>query len=147
MLELALRHVRMRERFDHRFPDPRGALETFESCVDSVPAGAHQIDEQREVVHAGVALRQEIALEPLEAADRLVEEPTNLRDVPRDGEHLDPNAVSNGSAHVFRYRHLELCGGDGERLDLASRALQSSLEGRDRAGEVLGNLVDLEAGY
>ena len=48
----------------------------------------HELDEQREVVHAGMPLREKLALDPLQPPDRLVEQAPDLGDVPRDGEHL-----------------------------------------------------------
>ena len=50
--------------------------------------GAHEVDEKREVVDARVPLGEELALEPLESSDRLVQQPADLGDVPRDRKHL-----------------------------------------------------------
>jgi hypothetical protein len=66
------------------------ALESLETGIDSSPARAHEIDEQREVVDARVALCEEISFEALEPADRLVEKPTDLRDVSCDRKDLGP---------------------------------------------------------
>ncbi len=54
------------------------ALEPFEPRIDSFPARAHEVDEQREIIDARVPLREQRTLEALESTDRLVEEPTNL---------------------------------------------------------------------
>ena len=139
--ELALRHVCVRECFDHRLLAARGVLEALESRIDTAPTRAHEIDEQREVVDAGVSLGEEIALEPLEAANGLVEEAANLGDVPGDRKNLGSHAVANGRADVLRYRDLELGSGDCERLDLAPRALERGLD-RRRLGSPGGGIRD-----
>ena len=99
-------------------------LEPLQPRVDASPAGADEIDEEREVVDAGVPLREHVALEPLQTRDHLIEEPPNLRDVPPHWENLEPDAVTYGIAHVPRDRRLEPCSRHRERLDLASGTLQ-----------------------
>ena len=69
---------------------------------------------------SGVALGEEVALEPLEPADRLVEQTANLGDMTCGREDLGPHSVAHGRAHVLGERRLELGGGAGERLDLAA---------------------------
>ena len=76
-----------------------------------------------------MALGEEVALEPLEPPDRLVEQAANLGDVTCGGKDLRPHSVTHGRAHVLGKRSLELGGGGGERLDLArasARALPRS---------------------
>jgi S-adenosylmethionine:tRNA ribosyltransferase-isomerase len=75
-----------------------------------------------------VAFGEQVALEPLEPADRLVEEATNLGDMARHGQDLDAQAVADGGADVLGDRRLELRGGGCKRLDLASRALERRLD-------------------
>ena len=103
-------------------------LESFEPRVDASPARAHEVDEEREVVHASVALGEQVALEPLEAPDCLVEEPADLGDVPRNGEDLRPEAVANGRPDLCRDTCLELGRRGGERFDLRPRALERRLD-------------------
>ena len=76
------------ERLDRpaRSASRRGALEAREARVDTAPARADEVDEEREVVDTRVPLGEEVALDPLEAADRLVQEAADLGDVPRDRE-------------------------------------------------------------
>ena len=73
-------------------------LEPLEPRVDAAPARADEVDEEREVVDACVPLGEEVALEALEPADRLVQEPADLGDVSRDGEHLGAKAVADGGS-------------------------------------------------
>ena len=68
--------------------DGAGALEAREPGIDAAPAGADEVDEQREIVDASMTLGEEVALESLEPADRLVQQAANLGDVAGHGEHL-----------------------------------------------------------
>ena len=133
MLELALGSVARGELLDATVLgrlDVRGILEPRQPFVDAAPTGAHQVDEEREVVDARVTLAEEVALEPLEPADRLVQEAANLCDVTGDGEDLRPKAVANSDADMGRYRCLEPGRGHCERFDLLSRPLECRLEER-----------------
>ena len=119
----------------------RGALDLLEPGVDALPAGRDEIDEQGEIVDACVALGEQVALEPLEPADRLVQQAADLGDVPRDREHLGPQAVVHGGADLLRQHALELGRGLGQSLDLGARALERGFElgGRDAAGRRCGD--------
>ena len=108
----------------------RCALEAREPRVDAAPAGADEVDEKREVVDARVALGEEIALDPLESADRLVQQAADLGDVARDGKDLRSHAVAHRCTDVLGKRRLELRGGGRQRLDLAARALERGLDRR-----------------
>lgn len=103
-------------------------LDPGEPRVDTFPAGAHQVDEQCQVVDASVALGEQLTLEPLEPPDRLVEQAADLGDMPRDGEDLGPEPIADCDSYLGRDRRLEAGRGRGERLDLTSRALERSLE-------------------
>lgn len=107
-----------------------GALELLETYVDTLPSGADEIDQEREVVNASVPLGELLAFETLEPADRLVEKPADLCDVPGDWKNLRAKAVPNCVANLDWDRRLELRGCYGERLDLAARALERSFERR-----------------
>jgi len=107
-----------------------GLLEAGEPRVDAAPPRGHELDEQREIVHSRVAFREEIAFQPLQAADGLVEQTTDLGDVPCDGKDLDTQTIANRARDVFRDRGLELRRSYGKCLDLASRALKCSLDCR-----------------
>src|SRR4051812_42711964 len=50
-------------------------LDPADARVDVAPAGRDQVDEQREIVDAGVPLGRAVALEPLQAAEQLVHQP------------------------------------------------------------------------
>ena len=65
-----------------------GGLEALEPRVDAAPAGADEIDEKRKVVDASMTLGEQVAFEPLEPPDRLVQEAANLCDVAGDREDL-----------------------------------------------------------
>ena len=72
-----------------------GLLDPLEPGVDALPARRDELDEEREVVDARMALREQVVLEPLEASDRLVQQASDLGDVPRDRKHLDAQAVAD----------------------------------------------------
>ena len=124
----------------HRL-DVAAGLESREPRVDAAPAGADEVDEEREVVDARMPLGEQIALEPLEPPDRLVQEAADLCDVARDGQDLGAEAVANGDADMRRDRGLELGRGGGERLDLLPRSLERRLELR-RLGSPGGRVGD-----
>jgi S-adenosylmethionine:tRNA ribosyltransferase-isomerase len=104
------------------------ALEPLESCIDTLPARAHQVDEQSEIVDPSVPLGEQLALESLESADRLVEEPANLGDMPCGRQNLRAESVPYSTSHLSRDRRLELGRGDGEGLDLTPRTLEDGFE-------------------
>ena len=108
-------------------------LEPLQACVDAFPSRAHEVDEKREIVHASVTLGEQLALDALEPADRLVQKPANLGDVSRNRQHFGAEAVSHGATHLHGNRCFELCRRDGERLDLTARALEHGFE-RSRLG-------------
>jgi S-adenosylmethionine:tRNA ribosyltransferase-isomerase len=105
-------------------------LESFEPCVDPSPSGGHEVHEESEVVHAGVTLCEEIAFEPLEPPNRLVQEASYLGDVARDREHLGADAVADRGRDVLGDRRLELGRRHGQCLDLTARALECRLDRR-----------------
>lgn len=107
-----------------------GTLESLEACVDAFPTRAHEIDEEREIVHSSVPLGEQFALEPLESSDRLIEKPADLGDVSRNRQDLRAETVSNGASDLSGDRCLELGRCNGERLDLAARALERGFECR-----------------
>lgn len=135
------------ERFDdvaiRAFHLGLSALESFEPHVHAAPAGAHEVDEQREIVDARVALRQKVVLEPLEAPDRLVQQPADLGNMARDREDLDSEPVLHGRSHTRGNRRLELGRGRCERLDLAPRTLERRLDvgGLGPSGCRVGNAL------
>ncbi len=120
-------------------------LQALEPGIDAPPARADEVHEEREVVHPRVPLRQELSLQALEPADRLVEEAPDLGDVTTDGEHLGPQPLPDGRADLRRNRRLELCGGGRERLDLVARALERGLEVR-LCGPARGGVRDAPLG-
>ncbi len=83
-------------------PVPTGTalLELSQSRVDSLPPGAHEVDEQREVVDPGMPFGEQFALQPLESPDRLVEQASDLGDVSCDGQNFRPKAVTHGSSDL-----------------------------------------------
>jgi len=106
------------------------ALEALEAGVHAAPPRTHEVDEKREIVHAGMALGEDIAFETLEAADRLVEEPSDLGDVPGNRQDLGPKPVAYRLADLGRNRRLELRGARRKRRDLLPRTLERRLEER-----------------
>ena len=73
-------------------------------------------------------LGEDVPLEPLEPANRLVQEAADLGEIAGDRQHLGAQAVVNRCADLLRQRPLELRRRLGERLDLRPRALQSRLD-------------------
>jgi S-adenosylmethionine:tRNA ribosyltransferase-isomerase len=120
---VSVRHVLPRRRL----------LEAAETGVDSAPPGADELDEQREVVDPRLPFGEQFRLDPLEAPVRLVEEPPELRDVPRHGKHLVPEPVTDGLADPVRQCRLELGGRRGERLELLPAAFERLVEVRSAA--------------
>ena len=104
------------------------SFEPLEARVDAPPTRADKIDEQREVVDAGVTLGNEIPFEPLEASDGLVEQAPDLGDVTGDGEDLCAQSVAHRDCDLSRNRRFELGCGRREILDLLSRSLESGFE-------------------
>src|SRR4029077_9069860 len=56
-------------------------LDPLEAAIDALPPGRDEVDEQREVVEARVAFRDELLLEALEPADRVGRPAFDLADV------------------------------------------------------------------
>jgi S-adenosylmethionine:tRNA ribosyltransferase-isomerase len=128
VLDAAWRRIRLRELLDD--VALARVLEALEPRVDTAPPRGDQVDQEGEVVDAGVALREEVALETLEPADRLVQEAADLGDVPRDREDLDAQPVAHRRADVLGKRRLEPRGGRRELLQLEPRALECGLDRR-----------------
>ena len=122
------------ERGDLRRLRDLTALEPLEAGIDTSPTRAHEIDEKREIVDPGVTLGEQLgeqlALEALEAPDRMVEQASNLRDVSRDRQDLRSQPVANCRSDLGRNDRLELGGRRRKRLDLVARARERSFEQR-----------------
>jgi S-adenosylmethionine:tRNA ribosyltransferase-isomerase len=144
VLDRVLDRVARHERFDTTVPhriDSRPALEPCEPRIHAAPAGAHEVDEEREVVDACMPLGQQIALEPFEPPDRLVQEAADLCNVASDWEDLGSETVAYGDADMRRDRGLEPGRGGGECLDLVPGSLERRLE-RGRLGSPGGRVGD-----
>ena len=72
------------------------ALHAREALVDAVPAGGDEVDEQRQVVHAGMPLGEEVVLEAFEAADRLAGQASHLGELPADRSRFGSDAFADG---------------------------------------------------
>jgi len=84
------------------------ALQSVEPPLDTVPARGDQVNQEGQILDSGAPLGVQVALEPLEAPDRLAREPAYLGDVAPDGEHLGTEALLDGFAHAIRHGRLEL---------------------------------------
>lgn len=103
-------------------------FESLQPSIDAAPSRADEIDEEREIVHACVPLREELALQALEPPDRLVQQSADLGDVASHGQHLGAQPVPDGRSHLSGDRRLELGRRDRECLELIARPLERRLE-------------------
>jgi S-adenosylmethionine:tRNA ribosyltransferase-isomerase len=103
-------------------------LEPLEPGVDTAPARADEVDEQGQVVDAGVPLGEKLALESFEPPDRLVQQAPDLGDVTTDRQHLGPKTVADCRPDLGGDGRLELGSGDGQRLQLLACPLQRPFE-------------------
>jgi S-adenosylmethionine:tRNA ribosyltransferase-isomerase len=95
--------------------DPaHGRIHSLEAGVDALPSRRDEIDEKGEVVHPRVTLGEQVCLDPLEAADHLVHQPTDLREVPSDGLGV----VADRVTHLRRQRLLQACRRRDEGVNL-----------------------------
>ena len=90
-----------------------------------MPAARDQLDEEREILHAGTTFRVEIALEALQPPDRLAGQAAHLGEVPRDGYDLGPQAVLDRAAEAFGDGRLELGGSAGKLLERGASTFES----------------------
>ena len=95
-------------------------FEPTEARVDPAPARGDELDEEREIVDASLALGEKLALDSLEASDRLVEEASDLGDVPRDRKDLLSKSSAERELDLSGNRGAELGCGRRKRLDLRS---------------------------
>ena len=70
----------------------------LQAIVQAAPLRRDEVDEQGEVVDAGVTLDEHVRLEPLEPADHLVREALHLGQPARDRRRLFAQPVSEGAA-------------------------------------------------
>lgn len=130
---------------------PLCLLEPLEPGVDAAPARADEVDEQGQIVHAGMPLGEKLALESLESPDGLVQQATYLGDVAPDRQDLGSEPVTDCCSDLCRDGRLELGGGDGKRLQLLTRPFQRSFEiglsGAARGGVGNALLCSLECQY
>ena len=103
-------------------------LDLDEALLDAAPTARHEVDEEGEIVDAGVPLTEEVSLDPLEAADQLVHEAADLGEVAADGHDLCAKPVLHGIADARGKGRFELGGRRGERLDLVARPLERCIE-------------------
>jgi hypothetical protein len=104
------------------------ALHAGQALVDAVPAGGDEVDEQRQVVHAGMALGQEVVLEAFQPADRLPGQAAHLCELPADRSRFGPHALAHCILDSARKRRLELRRELCERLDLRAGPLERSVD-------------------
>jgi hypothetical protein len=119
-------------------------VDTANAAINTVPAGSDEIDEQGEIVDAGMALGEDVSFDPLETADGLVRQAANLGEVASARPEVLLQAVLNGLGQTG----LEAGCGRGERLDCVPGALERRVE-RGRIGAACGRVLDplLGAGY
>jgi len=151
-LALGIRRGQVLDRGDHsRGVLGLASLEPLQAVVEATPARAHEVDEEGEIVDAGMPLGEELTLQPLEPADRLVHQATDLGDLSCDGEYLGAQSFANRRADLRWDRGLELGSRGGEGRDLLARALERGLEEsglRAAGGRVCDSLLGpFESGF
>jgi len=103
-------------------------LDAGEPLVNAAPPGGDEVDEQRKVVDARVALREQIGLDALEPAEELVHQAAHLGEVAGDRQHLCTEAVLHRVADACGKRRLELGRRGSERFDLVARPLERRID-------------------
>ena len=133
-------------------------LDLLEPDADALPARRHQVDQQSEVVDAGVPLGKHVAFEPFQPPDHLVEQAADLGEAPSHRHDLRAHTFVHRGRDLVGQRPFELGSGRGERLHLDPGALERSLElgrsnpprrclGDPRLGPFECALVHEEGGY
>jgi S-adenosylmethionine:tRNA ribosyltransferase-isomerase len=103
---------------------PEERFHARDPCVDALPAGRDQVDQEREIVDTRVAVRRQIAVDPFELPNDAVHEPANLGEVARHRLCL----VADRIADAARKRLFENESGGGERLDLLAGPGEERIE-------------------
>jgi hypothetical protein len=76
--------------------------------VNAVPAAGDEIDEQAEILDASQSLGLDLLLELAEAADELVREPAQLRELAGDRKSLGAKSLAHGQPDLLGQHRLEL---------------------------------------
>ena len=105
-----------------------GVFQPSESRIHTTPARRDELDQEREIVDASLALGEQLALDALETSNRLVEEASDLCDVPSDGKNLVAKSATEGVLDLSRECSTELGGGRRERFDLCPRPLKRRIQ-------------------
>ena len=122
-------------------PEPSDeGFEPLEPRVDALPAGGDQVDEQREVVETRVAVGECSSLERVEAAEHLVHQTADLREVSPDRENLLAQPVLNGVLHALGKVRRGRLGSFGERFELRACAVEDGVQ-RGSVGASLDALL------
>jgi len=102
-------------------------LEPGHSVFDAAPAGGDEIDEKPEVVDPRMPLGEEIAFDPLQAADHLIHQATHLGEM----AGARPEVLAQSVLDRLGQPRLELRRRRGQCLDRAPRPFERSF---DRCG-------------
>jgi hypothetical protein len=130
-------HGRARVGLEAVLEARQAGFDAAEPCLDVLPAGRDEIDEERQVVYPLLPLGLCRPLQRLETPDRLVQQAANLREIASDGQYLFSQPVLNGSLDTCRERRRGLRGGICQRRELGARAGERLVE---RGG--IGPLLD-----
>jgi hypothetical protein len=110
------------------------SLDAIESVGQAAPARDDQVDEQAEIVDAGVALGLKVGLQPLEPANRLVGQAAHLGELPCDGLRFCPESFAHRVRDVPGQLTSQLRGALCQRLELAASPLEDGVDvGREWA--------------
>jgi S-adenosylmethionine:tRNA ribosyltransferase-isomerase len=108
-------------------------FEPREPRVHSAPTRGDELDEKREILDASLPFGEQVRLDPLEPPIGLVEEASQLGQLPRNRKRFRTEPVANRSADPLGKCCLELGGRRRQRLDLLPGSLERRCEiGRRR---------------
>ena len=118
------------EAVDDRAIACQSLLELRQPLLDASPPGGDEVDEEGEVVDAGMPLGEDVAFDSLEPADDLVGQAAHLGEMARHGQHLLAEPVLDRVADPRGQARLELGRGRRECLDLKPGPLERRVDAR-----------------
>jgi hypothetical protein len=102
----------------------KARLDALEPPLHALPSRRDQLDQDGEVVEAGVPLGLELGREAFEPPDREAREPAHLCQLAADGSRFGLNAFADGAPDLLGKRRLQLRSEHGEVLDADTRPVE-----------------------